>query len=771
MADNGADVADDYRQALEDLTMNSRIEIATLTNIARENANHGLAITEVLQNHIKKVPPPRTLPALYVLDSVVKNVPTPYALYFGPKLYSIFMNAYTKVDNTTRRKMEEMLRTWKEPVPGSISTKPVFPPQFVQPIENALIAARNAAYQANQSSFRRPPQVAPARDTPTPPVGRPASHQAGPHGQQPFPGPPNGQQQTDPALAQQPYPMRPHNGPSTIAPRVAPQPYSGVTDMPHYQQPVSRENYGAPQPGISIDKLKDDIQQLIIAERTEFARNPLDASRQTRLKALLDLQAIIQRHDMPQDQLMLVKDRVTELAVNMRAPGAVAITAAPLMSSTYTPPPPPVVSQQPTPVPPVAIARPPSVTTGAAAVPPPAAGAGGFSIDALFGQGALAALLSAAPKPATPQQVPSASATPQLMPQPLPQALPASLGAALAAMRSPPPQRLATPPAPAPAPVAAPVTTPAPAPAPAAPTAALASNPSALLAMLRQSGLIQPTTSATATPPTTHASLPVIGGAQATAAPRYQPPLETPLSYQFRAAHLKQFRPSAMVRLEDDLGLPCTHCGRRFKTNEDGRRKKTAHMDWHFRVHQRIAEYEKRGQHRSFFVDELDWIKSLEAIDVDYVAPPAGGNNASNNDSGDSPRGASAQAGGKRGGGQQQLQQLLQYIAVPEDSSRVNTVCPICQERFEMKWLDEAQEWVWMDAVKIGERVFHASCHREATKDRDREDAQAAAAAAAAAASQVQQAYQRGVPEGVLGKRKAEDDFQSLRGKLKMEGY
>ena len=57
MADDAAEVADDYRQALEDLSMNSRIEIATLTNIARENANHGLAIAEVLQNHIKKVCP------------------------------------------------------------------------------------------------------------------------------------------------------------------------------------------------------------------------------------------------------------------------------------------------------------------------------------------------------------------------------------------------------------------------------------------------------------------------------------------------------------------------------------------------------------------------------------------------------------------------------------------------------------------------------------------------------------------------------------------
>jgi pre-mRNA cleavage complex 2 protein Pcf11 len=55
MADNAAEVAEDYRQALEDLTVNSRIEIATLTNIARENAHHGFAISEALANHIKKV--------------------------------------------------------------------------------------------------------------------------------------------------------------------------------------------------------------------------------------------------------------------------------------------------------------------------------------------------------------------------------------------------------------------------------------------------------------------------------------------------------------------------------------------------------------------------------------------------------------------------------------------------------------------------------------------------------------------------------------------
>ena len=124
------------------------------------------------------------------------------------------MGAYTKVDNATRRKMDEMLKTWKEPVPGSLSTKPVFPIEQVRPIENALIAARNAAMAANQNSYQgqqqllRGRQPVPSRDTPTPPTGRP--YPPPPQGQAPYPGP-NGHQQLGavPSNAQQPYPGHP----------------------------------------------------------------------------------------------------------------------------------------------------------------------------------------------------------------------------------------------------------------------------------------------------------------------------------------------------------------------------------------------------------------------------------------------------------------------------------------------------------------------------------------------------------------------------------
>lgn len=55
MTSDSAEVAEDYRLALEDLSSNMRFEISNLTTIARENTEHALAIAEVLQQHILKV--------------------------------------------------------------------------------------------------------------------------------------------------------------------------------------------------------------------------------------------------------------------------------------------------------------------------------------------------------------------------------------------------------------------------------------------------------------------------------------------------------------------------------------------------------------------------------------------------------------------------------------------------------------------------------------------------------------------------------------------
>ena len=95
------------------------------------------------------------------------------------------MEAYASVDNNTRRKMHEMLKTWKEPVAGSVDPRPVFPPDTTRPIENALLKATESAFHAQQRQQQflgrgRPvPHGVPYRETPTPPGFRPPSQANG----------------------------------------------------------------------------------------------------------------------------------------------------------------------------------------------------------------------------------------------------------------------------------------------------------------------------------------------------------------------------------------------------------------------------------------------------------------------------------------------------------------------------------------------------------------------------------------------------------------
>ncbi|KAI0203027.1 hypothetical protein F4808DRAFT_50204 [Astrocystis sublimbata] len=670
-------VAKDFREALEDIQTITRPEISNLTIIARENIEHALAISGALVEHIKRAAPHKKLPPLYVLDSIAKNVGTPYTLFFSRKLYQTYMDAYAMVDMSTRRKLEEMLKTWKEPVPGSIDTRPVFPPDVVRPIENALIKVRTTAIQQDQERMRTQQQLygrgragpgMPYRETPTPPGARPPPQVHAYHTQQPPMQHPNGSSYNSaaqpPAAAHQPQPPT-MNAPS----RSTPQPISSSAF-----QPPHMGGYGMTQFGISVDALNDDIQQLTAAFKAQLAQPPHDPIMQTKLKALMDLQTILQTQNLPQEQLVLVKNQIADLAVNMRAPPA----------------------RTPTPV---------SLSNPVAVAPPPVAAPPQVSLDSLFGTGALAALMA------------RSSATPQVStPQPPP---------APAPIRSPTPQKVE--------------------PQKAAPAPA---DPAALMNMLRQAGMLPPPTPATGatplpsvTPSTTlpfplplPIPLPLPGSAKGNI-PTPPGTIESLTNdIPLKASSLKQFRPQLLPLLFEAQGIQCTQCGRRFPTTEEGKRRKTLHMDWHFRVNQRSNDTEKRGLHRSWLVDEMDWINTRETIDQDRVAQ-----------AGD----ASAGSGSAAAKAPQ-----IEYIPVPDDPVLAASVCPICQDKFETRWLDDAQEFVWADAKMIGDRIFHASCHREAFRD----------GGAAPAA------YSRGTPEPVLGKRKAEqDELVSLRNKLKVE--
>ncbi|KAF3765807.1 hypothetical protein M406DRAFT_290031 [Cryphonectria parasitica EP155] len=637
----------DWQAAVEDLKDNVRHEILTLTNLARELTNIAYPIAEILEQHIKKAPPQRKLPAIYLLDSIVKNVGTPYTLFFGKNLYSTYMEVYASVDQKTRHKLEEMLQTWKEPVPGSIDSTPVFSPDVVRPIENALIKARTSALQVQQEQARsqmrnrggRPLPGALHRSTPTPPNARP-----------PFSQPPahvgiNGQR-PESAFGQQQYPQ--------------------------------------PQPGLSIDSLNNDMDQLIVAVGAALGRSPHSSDTQAELTALLALQGLLRdkHRNLPQDQLVAVRNQVDQIAVKYR------VSFIARQSATAAAPPfhAPMHHQQPQ-------QQQRSSAASVAPVPPPSAPPAPVSLDSLLGKGTLAALLSR--QSATPQPQPPAS-TPQIPP---------AAAAAVAALRSPTPQRVE-------------------------PQKSATPDPMALLASLRGAGLLSNSASPSGQtlPGRPFAPPPAIPSIAATAKAGH---VISSGDISLTVASLKQPRPHLVHSLYEALGPQCTQCGRRFPTDEEGKKKKTAHMDWHFRVKQRMVEAEQRGQHRSWYVDQADWIHNVETIDLEHVDNAHGPNANSSQPASSAPK--------------------IQWIPVPDDGDTINTVCPICQEKFQTKWLDEAQEWVWTDTTRVGGRAFHASCYAEVTKE-------------SGATPLYGGGGSRVTPDRVLGKRKAEDEILSLRG-------
>jgi pre-mRNA cleavage complex 2 protein Pcf11 len=55
MSSHSAEVAADFKDALQDLKVNSRPEISNLTIIAKENTEHAQAISRELETHIRTV--------------------------------------------------------------------------------------------------------------------------------------------------------------------------------------------------------------------------------------------------------------------------------------------------------------------------------------------------------------------------------------------------------------------------------------------------------------------------------------------------------------------------------------------------------------------------------------------------------------------------------------------------------------------------------------------------------------------------------------------
>ncbi|CAF0808140.1 unnamed protein product [Didymodactylos carnosus] len=103
----------DYKNALDNLRINSKPLINMLTILAEEKVSSASDIVRAVEERVLEAAADQTLPVLYVLDSIVKNLRTSnYVQLFEIRLPQIFATAFNKVDERTRSAMFKLRQTW-----------------------------------------------------------------------------------------------------------------------------------------------------------------------------------------------------------------------------------------------------------------------------------------------------------------------------------------------------------------------------------------------------------------------------------------------------------------------------------------------------------------------------------------------------------------------------------------------------------------------------------------------------------------------------------
>ncbi|KAH7887649.1 hypothetical protein F5I97DRAFT_1806239 [Phlebopus sp. FC_14] len=162
-------------------------------------------------------------------------------------------------------------------------------------------------------------------------------------------------------------------------------------------------------------------------------------------------------------------------------------------------------------------------------------------------------------------------------------------------------------------------------------------------------------------------------------------------------------RPSIVAFLYDRLPAQCKQCGLRFPDDTCGKKEMDDHLDMHFRQNRKASQNLGRGHSRSWFVNLEDWTH-------EGVVDNKGKGRADGQSS------ASLRAAAAVEAAQRDAELRAQFVVVPAGDEAKAISCPICKENMESEFLEDDEEWVWKNAVKKDDRIYHATCHSEAVK-------------------------------------------------------
>eukprot|EP01094_Clydonella_sp_ATCC50884_P024897 TRINITY_DN6376_c0_g1_i2.p1 TRINITY_DN6376_c0_g1~~TRINITY_DN6376_c0_g1_i2.p1 ORF type:complete len:471 (+),score=37.49 TRINITY_DN6376_c0_g1_i2:386-1798(+) len=159
-----ADFQRQYAEALADLTFNSKPIIHALTMLAGEHQQHAAAVVSVVAHRIESAPHGMKLPALYLLDSIVKNIGEPFRGLFAERIVPLFLGVYDGAGASERQSLVKLLATWKS----------VFQEHF-GPLEAAVLK-RHAPRRPTPAPAPAPVHAPVHAHAPAPPPARTQGH-------------------------------------------------------------------------------------------------------------------------------------------------------------------------------------------------------------------------------------------------------------------------------------------------------------------------------------------------------------------------------------------------------------------------------------------------------------------------------------------------------------------------------------------------------------------------------------------------------------------
>ncbi|KIK68045.1 hypothetical protein GYMLUDRAFT_81519 [Collybiopsis luxurians FD-317 M1] len=169
---------------------------------------------------------------------------------------------------------------------------------------------------------------------------------------------------------------------------------------------------------------------------------------------------------------------------------------------------------------------------------------------------------------------------------------------------------------------------------------------------------------------------------------------------QLTTSGIAKTRPPIHDMLYERLGAQCKQCGIRFLDTADGKKALENHLDMHFKQNLKANQSIGRGHSRSWFISVEDWVHDVK-----------GKGRA------DGSRLLSAKAAADAEVAERDAKLRSEFVIVPPGDEAKSISCPICKEPLKSEFVEDDEEWVWKNAVKKDNRIFHATCHAEASSN------------------------------------------------------